>query len=184
MNRQATSREELLKISEQLAREAGFGALGIRDLAARGGVSVGCIYNYFPSKAALMAATVESVWRGMLEGSREEGEGGFPGAVQRLFDRVRAGSEGFPDFFSAHAAGFSQREAGEGRQAMARYFGRMKDSLLRALEKDSLVRGDAFDEAFTPEMLSDFVLDSLLSLLSRRKQSCEPLLSLLRRALY
>ena len=58
MNNTATSRAELLEICAQLASEKGFQALGIRDLAEAAGVSVGCIYNYFPSKASLLAAVV------------------------------------------------------------------------------------------------------------------------------
>ena len=37
--------------------------MSIRSVAAACGVSVGSIYNYFDSKADLMGATIESVWR-------------------------------------------------------------------------------------------------------------------------
>ena len=62
MNAVATSKEEILKTSRELIRQQGWSAINIRAVATACGVSVGCIYNYFDSKTALVSATVESVW--------------------------------------------------------------------------------------------------------------------------
>ena len=64
MNTIVTSKEEILKTSRALIQEQGWSAVSIRSVAAACGVSVGSIYNYFDSKAELVSATVESVWRG------------------------------------------------------------------------------------------------------------------------
>ena len=63
MNTVVTSREEILKTSRELIRQQGWSAVSIRSVAAACGVSVGSIYNYFDSKAELVGAAVESVWR-------------------------------------------------------------------------------------------------------------------------
>ena len=63
MNTIVTSKEEILKTSRALIQEQGWSAVSIRSVAAACGVSVGSIYNYFDSKAELVSATVESVWR-------------------------------------------------------------------------------------------------------------------------
>ena len=63
MNTVVTSKEDILKASRELIRERGWSAISIRSVAAACGVSVGSIYNYFDSKAELMSAAVESVWR-------------------------------------------------------------------------------------------------------------------------
>lgn len=62
MNNTATSKEEILKTSRKLIQENGWTGVNIRSVAAACGVSVGCIYNYFDSKTALVGATVASVW--------------------------------------------------------------------------------------------------------------------------
>ena len=58
MNNTATSKEEILKTSRKLIQENGWTGVNIRSVAAACGVSVGCIYNYFDSKTALVGATV------------------------------------------------------------------------------------------------------------------------------
>ena len=63
MNIVITSEFEILKASRELIQQQGWAAVNIRSVAAACGVSVGSIYNYFDSKAALVAATIESVWR-------------------------------------------------------------------------------------------------------------------------
>ena len=63
MNTVVTSKDDILKASRELIRERGWSAISIRSVAAECGVSVGSIYNYFDSKAELMGAAVESVWR-------------------------------------------------------------------------------------------------------------------------
>ena len=62
MNTVVTSKEEILKTSRELIQQHGWSAVNIRSVAAACGVSVGSIYNYYDSKAALVGATVESVW--------------------------------------------------------------------------------------------------------------------------
>ncbi len=46
--------------AEQLFAERGFAAATVPDIAARAQVSVGLLYRYFPSKAALAVAIVEA----------------------------------------------------------------------------------------------------------------------------
>ena len=62
MNTVVTSKEEILKTSRELIQQHGWSAVNIRSVAAACGVSGGSIYNYYDSKAALVGATVESVW--------------------------------------------------------------------------------------------------------------------------
>ena len=66
MNTVVTSKEAILKASRNLVQTQGWGAVNIRTVASACGISVGSIYNYFPSKSDLMKATVESVWLSLI----------------------------------------------------------------------------------------------------------------------
>ena len=54
MNTVVTSKEDILKTSRELIQQRGWSAVNIRSVAIACGVSVGSIYNYFDSKAALI----------------------------------------------------------------------------------------------------------------------------------
>lgn len=62
MNTSVTSRDAILSVSRQFITQNGFGSVNMRAIAAACGVSVGSVYNYFPSKGDLICAVVESVW--------------------------------------------------------------------------------------------------------------------------
>ena len=60
MNKVVTSKEELLDTARQIVFQEGIDQLSIRVLAKKLNISVGAVYNYFPSKSDLLLAIVES----------------------------------------------------------------------------------------------------------------------------
>lgn len=63
MNKVVTSKDELLEAAEQITYEEGMTHLSIRSLAKKLDISVGVVYNYFPSKADLVLAIIENFWK-------------------------------------------------------------------------------------------------------------------------
>lgn len=61
MSNLATPKEALLTSSIEPTSEKGIDALTIREVAKHGSISVGCVYNYSPSKTSPVAATVEKI---------------------------------------------------------------------------------------------------------------------------
>src|SRR5271166_2530912 len=58
-NRQKLERERrIVKAAEKLFARRGYSAVAMEDVAARADLAVGAIYNYFPSKSALLLAIV------------------------------------------------------------------------------------------------------------------------------
>ncbi len=56
-------RENLMAEARRQVREAGYAALTIRSVAAACDVGVGTVYNYFPSKDALVAGFMLADWQ-------------------------------------------------------------------------------------------------------------------------
>jgi len=195
MNQAATTKEELLAISLELAAGAGFEAINIREVADRAGISVGCVYHYFPSKAELVAATVEKVWEGIFHKTeKRESPADFIQCVEWMYESIRKGSKDYPALLSTHAAFFSAGGRDAGRRVMNKYIGHIKDGMLSSLLSDRGLRQDAFDSAFRPEEFVDFVFDSLVMLCSRPnpgepaagqgEPGCSFLCALIRRLIY
>src|SRR5215510_11302668 len=57
----ATRHEAIIAAARAIAAEQGLGAVQIVPVAERAGIAAGTVYRYFPSKADLVAALIESV---------------------------------------------------------------------------------------------------------------------------
>lgn len=185
MNTVVTSKEDILKTSRKLIQQQGWSAINIRSVAAACGVSVGSIYNYFDSKAALVCATVESVWREIFH--RPEDGAVFQdtqACIVWMYGRMEYGCKQYPGFFSLHSLGFMQEEKSDGKRRMQQIWQHILDELCFVLKKDAGVRVDAFTEQFTAERFADVLFSLMLSAFLRQDYDPAAVLEIVRRILY
>ena len=72
-DRQKQQRERrIVKAAEKLFARKGYAEVAMEDVAASAGLAVGTIYNYFPSKSALLLAIVRSETESLLARGRED----------------------------------------------------------------------------------------------------------------
>ena len=62
--------QRIVKAAEKLFARKGYGEVAMEDVAARAGLAVGTIYNYFPSKSALLLAIVRRETQSLLASGR------------------------------------------------------------------------------------------------------------------
>ena len=185
MNTVVTSKEEILKTSRELIQREGWSAVNIRSVAAACGVSVGSIYNYFDSKAALMGATVESVWCEIFH--RPEDASVFQdtlACIAWLYGRMEYGCQQYPGFFSLHSLGFLGEDKSDGRRKMQQTWQHILDGLCSVLQRDANIRPGAFTEVFTAEKFADLLFSLMLSALLRQDYDPTAVLEIVRRTLY
>lgn len=71
-DRQKLERERrIVKAAENLFARRGYAEVAMEDVAARAGLAVGTIYNYFPSKSTLLLAIVRSETESLLARGRK-----------------------------------------------------------------------------------------------------------------
>ena len=185
MNKTITSQKAILSIGKEIVLEFGLEGLNIRDVAKKCGVSIGSIYNYFPTKSDLIVATIESIWKDIMHGYKScEPQHNFVQNIQALFLNIQTGSQKYPSFFSAHAMSVTAFDKEKGRKSMNISFSHMKKNLLTALNADAQVKATAFSETFTKEAFIDFVFNNLITLLMNQESSCDFLLEVIQRILY
>ena len=185
MNTVVTSKEDILKASRMLIQKEGWSAVNIRSVASACGVSVGSIYNYFDSKAALMGAVVESVWCEIFH--RPENGAVFQdtlACITWLYGRMEYGCKQYPGFFSLHSLGFLGEDKSDGRQKMQQTWQHILDGLCSVLRRDANVRPDAFTREFTAEKFADLLFSLMLSALMRQDYDPGAVLEIVRRTLY
>lgn len=185
MNTVATSKEEILKTSRELIRQQGWPAVSIRSVASACGVSVGCIYNYFESKAALVGSTIESVWREIFH--RPADDSVFQdteACIIWMYERMEYGSRQYPGFFTLHSLGFMREDKPDGKRRMQQVWQHILDGLCSVLKRDTKIRPDAFTEQFTAEKFAQILFSLMLSALLRQDYDAGAVLELVRRTLY
>ena len=159
MNTVVTSKEDILKTSRELIQQRGWSAVNIRSVAIACGVSVGSIYNYFDSKAALICTTVESVWCEIFH--RPEDSDVFQdtqACITWMYERM----------------GYGCKQTWQ----------HILDGLCFVLKQDSRIRTDAFTEQFTAEKFADVLFSMMLSALMREDYDATAVLEIVRRTLY
>ena len=185
MNTIVTSQEEILKASRELIRQKGPESVNIRSVAAACGVSVGSIYNYFDSKAALMGAVVESVWREIFHEPEDAAVlRDIQACILWLYGRMEYGCREYPGFFTLHSLGFIGEDKIDGRQRMQRTWQNIRQGLCSVLLRDARIRPDAFDDRFTAEKFADLLFSLMLSALTRQDFDPSAVLEVTRRSLY
>lgn len=175
MNKSVTSREQLLAAAKEIAYGQGLTHVNIRAVATKCGVAVGSIYNYFPTKADLVAAIIEDFWRQAIH--REqcvplENEP-FPAYVERLYRELSGNLAAFQSGWLTQISALSTEERRKGRELEARCFSHMREGILAALPRDS----GPFSGRETE--LADFVFRYMMALLREGKPDCAFLRALL-----
>ena len=185
MNHVVTSKEEILKTSRELIRQQGWSAVNIRSVAAACEVSVGSIYNYFDSKAALVGETVESIWFEIFR--HPEDNTVFQdtlACINWLYGRMEYGCKQYPGFFSLHSLGFLGEDKPDGKRRMEQTWQHILDGLCSVLKRDPNIRSDAFSEMFTAEKFAGVLFSLMLSALLRQDYDPSTALEIVRRTLY
>ena len=185
MNTIITSKEDILKTSRKLVQQQGWSAINIRSVAAACGVSVGSIYNYFDSKAALVCATVESVWCEIF--NRPEDGAVFQdtqACIGWIYGQMEYGRKRYPGFFTLHSLGFISEDKADGKQKMQQTWQHILGELCSVLKRDSRIRADVFTEQFTPERFADILFSLMLSALLRQDYDPTTALEIIRTTLY
>ena len=184
MNTQITSAEEILKAAQKILLEHGASALNMRAVAAACGVSVGSIYNYFPSKSALIGATSESVWTEIFRPFTSRCYTSFDDAATALLAALADGEGRYPGFFSLHALSFASGDKAEGRARMAQHFSALHGKLVEALENDTRIRAGVFDGDLSRGSFARYVMSLAISQQIHPGGSSAALLAMIRNCIY
>ncbi len=185
MNTVVTSKEDILKASRKLIQKQGWSAVSIRSVAAACGVSVGSIYNYFDSKAALVSAAVESIWCEIFHCQKDQAVFlDTQDCIVWMYGRMEYGCKKYPGFFTLHSLSFMQEDKSDGKRKMQQTWQHILSGICLVLKQDTKIRDGAFTKQFTAERFADVLFSLMLSALLREDYDPSAVLEVVRRTLY
>lgn len=185
MNLPSTSKEEIISICQRLAKEKGLSSINMRSVAIECSVSVGAIYNYFPSKSELLCSTIESIWKDIFHMSSEQFSfTNFIECLTWLFESIQEGSQEYPEFLSKHAMSFAAEDKVVGQKMMKKYFFHLKQNLLIVLKKDQKIRKDAFNQKLDQTLFIEYIFELFIFSIVNPQQNYQGIIELVERYLY
>lgn len=140
-------REKLLEEAKRQIEENGYSATTIRSVAQACGIGVGTVYNYFPSKDALLASYLLQDWQKCITAIRALSDvSPSPAPVLRcVYDQLR-------DFSSLNAPLFNDSAAHSAFSgSFSRYHGLLRAQLAGPIRKYC-------DSDFAAEFVSEALL--------------------------
>lgn len=180
-----TSRKEILKNCRKIVSTDGLSALNMRSVAKECDVALGSLYYYFPSKENLLVATILSVWEEIFQIEKPDNENlSFTEYIEECFERIRKGSEKYPNFLTMHCISFASLAENNARETMEAYQSQIKNKMLKALRRDLSVKEDAFADGLKESDFIDFVFTNAMSLLIDQKNDCQILIEVINRIIY
>ena len=138
--------QRLMEEARRQIKESGYGTMTIRSVAAACGVGVGTVYNYYPSKEALVAAFILEDWNVCYADimNRAESAKGLEPVLWAIYENLNR-------FISEHIAVFQDESAAASfTGSFSRYHGLLRSQLAKPVRR--FCRDD-FTAEFTAEAM-------------------------------
>ena len=186
MNKPVVTKAELIDVAEKILVRDGLEKLNIRRLAKECNISVGCMYNYFPSKAELIFAVIERFWDTVIHKSafHKVHANSFIEMVDEIYSRLLIGLEGFSSEFLSQISVLSLQDRKKGKKMESEYFDRMKKAMIQVINQDEGISPAVWTETFTKIALIEFVFRNILTSLRIGDLNCSMLIELVEHKIY
>ena len=146
-------REKLLNEARRQVKEQGYSAMTIRSVAGACGVSVGTVYNYFPSKDMLVASFMLTDWQACLDAiehcCEEYSEPQI--VLKSVYDELKRFAKEYTALFQDENAGISFANAFQQRHVQLR-------SQIAVLLQKICAKQTKADVEFLAEFLAESML--------------------------
>jgi len=177
----------ILEAARKKAYSDGLFSINMREIAVECGISVGTIYNYYPTKNDLLLRVVGDYWDNAPDGF-EQLIGEEKPLIEKLnfiFDSLKTYHYGMPKAWLTQQAGpLMDGDISYGLVREWEYFSNVKRIVTRMLIADNHIPAAVWSGFITPEGMGDFITNNMRIILSRRQPDMKPLEEILRRVLY
>ena len=116
------SQDKILDITDRILQTGGYRALSVRKIAQMNGMATGTFYLYFPSKEALVAATLARTWSRTTAEMKEISSvcADFNEGVKKLYSSLCAFLRKYAATFAEYAKAVGSHETLASRHIMLR----------------------------------------------------------------
>lgn len=185
VNTSKISKEEILSATTSMAKMHGLQKMNMRDIAKQCGVSVGTLYNYFPTKDALVIAIIEDFWHQAFthDTIADLSLDDFFKCYHQLYALAYQHLGIFEAQWIYQLTKMDEKTIAFGKQMEANYFQRIQKMLMIMLDQDLHIHKNIWSTTFTKADFLDFLYRNTLDELKKGTENPIFLFELLKRLL-
>ncbi|MEG0327229.1 MAG: TetR/AcrR family transcriptional regulator [Erysipelothrix sp.] len=186
MKKNQINKEALLDVANDIVFNEGSENLNIRAIAQRANVSVGSVYNYFPSKSAIVFALVEDFWKRVLEENLKEVPDNlnYASYVSSIYDVLYKYADQYQSLFISHYKTMSDEDKRTGLGIRDKQFRVFDQQFLKVLNQDETVKNEVWNDNYTPKDFNRFVMMNILTALRTKQNNISILVQTIENVLY
>lgn len=179
-------KEELLKVIKELVKKEGMDKINIRLIAKECNVSVGSVYNYFPSKTDLVFELIESFWNEVIDDNFMEAIDhlNFINFIEFTYQHFDCRLKDFTKDFLNQISSFNTQAKAKGKTIETKFLENLKLIFLRNLVKDSSIKATIWNNTFTKQDFIDFVFINIIYALKQGQPNCNFFLTIIKKLIY
>lgn len=164
-------KENILSSAKEIALMQGIGKINIRSVAQKSGVSIGTVYNYYPTKADLIFTVIEDFWTEAFRNIDMETtkERSFYENIEHIYNSLSEHLHKFKTNWLNQISLLNIEEKKLGRKKEGEYFLRIHAMIISLIDMDNTVSAKVWDEEITKEKTAAFILDNMISILKKEQ---------------
>ena len=180
MKKHYTTKENLLEVCKECAKEKGINGFGMRAVAYSSGLALGTIYNYFADKESMIIETLVSIWKEFI--SSIPNTESFIEYLESIINIIDDIEKAYPNFIKNHPRHITDSKVEKAKELMTRELQSIKEQIINALNNDKSIRKNVFNSVLTKESLARFTIKNILS--AKNKEDKDVLLQIVKCAIY
>jgi len=163
------SKEIILSAAKEIALEEGLNKINIRAVAGKCGISVGSVYNHYPSKSDLLIAIIEDFWKEAFTSIDFKilEERDFYGQIQEIYTSLLDYLQNFRENWLEQISSLSTQEKKLGRKRESHYHDRIHTMIISLMDRDDYIKNKIWSGEITKEKTAKFIFDNMFLMLRR-----------------
>lgn len=169
MKKNRISKDQILQAAITYAKTNGIQLLNIRALASTCDVSIGSIYNYFPTKTELIIAVMEEFWSHACthEDIKDINIKNFFISFPVLYEKIHRYLNLFEGNWLHQSTFLDDEIKTLGKKVEHTYFDSIKKMMRILLDYDETIRPDIWTDTFDKDSFCEFLFDNMMIELSK-----------------
>lgn len=184
MNRSNNNyRDTILSEATEIGMAQGLSNINIRAVAKSSGVSIGTIYNYFPSKSDLLIAVIEEFWKCAIVDIDWQNciKGDFYDNLESIYNILYINLRKFEKNWIEELGLLKKDEKLLGRKKESEYFQKIHDRIKMLMDMDNNISQYQWSEVITKENMAEYIFENIMIMLKKYEEDTSFFIGILKK---